>query len=455
MKAKKLFPIWLLTFLSALLYVSCTRTEDVLKCPDCNVILISIDSLRADHLGSYGYRKDTSPNIDRFSQDAVLFTRCMVQGTSTLISHASLFTSLIPSHHGASFTQKYGLSEDTQTIASIMKENGYATVSFNEGGQLSAKFGMDQGFDVYDSGPEKRNITDLCFSRIVDKGISWLEQNPEKKYFMFLHTYGIHHPYTPTQEYLDRIAPGYKGPLGTSVSVDLIYKAFRGEMILEDEEKENIVLAYDAEIRRMDDAFGVLIDFLKKTGLYDNTIIVLTSDHGEEFDDHGKIGMHAHTLFNELLNVPLIIKLPGSRSGGKVLDPLVASIDISPTLLDLVDLPGFPISDGISLSAAISGEEQASGRFLISQRDHPDEYADPRYWAIVSDKWKLYDDRLYDLENDPGERTDVSGQHRELKESLAMTALKFMSEKPGEHQKARSEMDEELIKRLKSLGYIK
>lgn len=455
MTAKKLCLVWIFAASCVFFCSSCKSTEEALRFPDCNVILISIDTLRADHLGSYGYERETSPNIDIFSRDAVLFTRCMVQGTSTLISHASLFTALIPSHHGASFTQKYGLPEDTQTIASIMKENGYATVSFNEGGQLSAKFGMDRGFDLYDSGPEKRKITDLRFARIVDKGTSWLEQNPEKKFFMFLHSYGIHHPYMPTQEYLDLIEPGYKGPLGTSVSVDLIYKVFRGELTLEDEEKENIVLAYDAEIRRMDEAFGVLMDFLKKKSLYDNTIIVLTADHGEEFDDHGKIGMHAHTLFNELLNVPLIIKLPGSRSSGKVLDPLVASIDISPTLLDLAGLPGFQISDGLSLSGAIRGEEQAKGRFLISQRDHPDEYTDPRYWAILSGKWKLYDDRLYDLENDPGERTDVSGQHPELKESLATTALKFMSEKPGELQRTRSEMDEELKKRLKSLGYIK
>ena len=154
--AKRFYLGWFLTALNIFFFVSCAGTEESLRCRDCNVILISIDSLRADHLGSYGYSRETSPHIDRFSQDALLFTRCMVQGTSTLISHASLFTSLIPIHHGASFSQQYGLSNDVQTLASLMKEMGYTTVSFNEGGQLSAKFGMDQGFDVYDSGPKKR-----------------------------------------------------------------------------------------------------------------------------------------------------------------------------------------------------------------------------------------------------------------------------------------------------------
>jgi arylsulfatase A-like enzyme len=447
---KHLYLTWILVVLTA-----CTGIEKNIQCPDCNIILISIDSLRADHLGIYGYGRETTPHIDRFSQDAVLFSKCFVQGTSTLISHASLFTSLIPIHHGASFTKKYALSEDVETIAKKMKKNGYATVSFNDGGQISAKFGMDQGFDVFDSGPEKRKIEELQFSKIVDRGISWIQMNKGKKFFMFLHTYDIHHPYTPSQKYIDLIEPGYKGPLGTSITVEMIYQAFRGKKTLEEEEKENIVVAYDAEIRRMDEAFGVLIAFLEETNLYDNTIIVLTSDHGEELDDHGKIGMHAHTLYNELLHVPFIMKLGGSRLGGKVVDSLVGSIDISPTLLDSVDLPGFELTDGMSLFDIIKGKKKEKGIFLISQRDHPHEYADPRYWAIISDGWKVYDDRLYDLENDPGERLDVSDQHEELKETLVKMALEYMSGKPGQHKKTKSEMDEDLKNRLKSLGYIK
>ena len=455
MKALKLFPIWLLTSLSALFCVSCIRTEDALKCPDCNVILISIDSLRADHLGSYGYRKDTSPNIARFSQDAVRFTKCMAQGTSTLISHASLFTSLIPLHHGASFRYKYGLPDEMQTIAEIMRENGYTTISFNDGGQISAKFGMDQGFDYYDSGLESRGIKELSFENIVNKSIAWIESNHDKKFFMFLHTYEVHLPLTPSPEYLSLFDSDYDGSLGPIITKDIINKALKGKLLIDEEDKKHIVNAYDAEIRSVDYAFGILIEFLKKKDIYDNTIIVLTSDHGEEYNDHGKIGMHAHTLYNELLNVPFIIKLNGSQFAGKVFDHFVASIDISPTLLELVELPGFRIAEGISLFDTIRGKKEKAGRFLFAQRDHPQEYTDPRFWAIMNQRWKLYNDRLFDLENDPSEKMDVSEDYQELKKSLAKAALDFMAAEPGNFDKAKIKLDEELKKRLRSLGYIK
>jgi len=434
MMARKKCLIWICSALSAFFYSSCKGTEENLRCPDCNVILISFDAVRADHLGCYGYQKETSPCIDRFSQDAILFAKCMAQGTATLISHASLFTSLIPLHHGASFRYNLGLPDEMQTIAEIMRENGYTTISFNDGGQISAKFGMDQGFDYYDSGPENRDIKELSFQNIVKKSISWIERNSEKKFFMFLHTYEAHQPLTPDPEYLDLFESEYEGSLGSTISNDLIDKVFKGELHIDEEDKKHIVNAYDAEVRSVDDAFGILINFMKKTGLYDNTIIVLTSDHGEELDEHGKIGMHAHTLYNELLHVPFIIKLGGSRFAGKVVDLLVGSTDISPTLVDLVNLPGFRISEGISLSEIISGKKQERERFLLAQRDHPQEYTDSRFWAIMNERWKLY---------------------KELKESLAKVALDFMSAKPGDFNKAKMELDEELKKRLKSLGYIK
>jgi arylsulfatase A-like enzyme len=419
------------------------------------VILISIDALRADHLGCYGYQRETSPSIDRFSQDAVLFGNCMVQGTSTLISHASLFTSLIPLHHGASFRYKIGLPEEAQTIAEILRENGYTTISFNDGGQISDKFGMGQGFDLYESRPENKDIKDLNFRSIVDKSISWMEKNADKKFFMFLHTYETHQPLTPKQEYLNLFESDYEGSLGPIITNELIRKLYLGEIQLDDEDKKHIINAYDAEVRSVDDAFGILTDFMKETNLYDNTIIILTSDHGEEYDEHGKIGMHAHSLFNELLHVPFIMKLGSSKLAGESVDTPVGSIDISPTILDILRMPGFDIAEGISLLSLMIGKDKVREGFLFAQRDHPQEYTDPKFWAIMNERWKLYNNRLYDLKNDPGEYVDVSEDHPELKESLAKIALEFMAAKPGDYNKEKMELDEELKKRLRSLGYIK
>jgi len=169
------------------------------------VVLVSIDTLRPDHLGCYGYARPTSPNLDAFRKDAILFTNAFAHAPSTLASHAAILTSLIPPHHGGSIANDFTVSGDVVTLAEAMREAGYSTASFNGGVQLDASYGLDQGFDIYvsaksrDSGAESLVDETDRFGHEVEQARTWIETQRGRAFFLFLHTYEVHHPYTPEE----------------------------------------------------------------------------------------------------------------------------------------------------------------------------------------------------------------------------------------------------------------
>jgi len=423
------------------------------KDKDFNIILISIDTLRADHLGCYNYPRNTSPSLDKFRENAVLFRWCIAQSSSTLTSHASMLTSLIPSHHGAFFTRGQALPDNTQTMAELLKQKGYRTISFNDGGQIAPKYGLNQGFDRYESMSDNLKAEHLNFYRVVTKTMTWLDQNPDEKFFLFLHTYETHHPYTPKKRQLKLFESTYNGDLNWQITVEMIERINKGEIKLTDEDKQHINNTYDAEIRSMDESFGLLIDYLKKKKLYDNTLIIFTSDHGEEFGEHGTWAMHSHTLFNDQLHVPLLIKLPGSKFASRKVDHLVRGIDILPTVMDLLDEEMSKDFEGTSLVPLMKGIPPKKLVFTISQRDMQKTY-DSAYWSVTTRKWKLYDSKLYDLLNDPGELKDIAGSHEDLKTNLQKYALKYIKRKNEKFPVKKVILDDDLREKLKSLGYL-
>lgn len=420
---------------------------------DFNVILISIDTLRADHLGCYNYPRNTSPFIDQFRTDSVLFRRCMAQSPSTLASHASILTSLIPSHHGAFFSRSQPLPNNIITMAELLQQNGYRTISFNDGGQIAPEFGLNQGFEKYESMTSGSELKRLHFNRIVSKTMEWLDQHHDEKFFLFLHTYETHHPYFPKERYLNLFESNYNGKLSRFIKMKLIRQINNGELKLNEEDKQHIINAYDAEIRSMDDSFGLLMDFLKKNKCYDNTLIIFTSDHGEEFGEHGTWATHSHSLFNDQLHVPLIIKLPGSKFFSRNVDHLVRSIDILPTVMDLLGEKMSKDFEGTSMVPLMKGSRPRNPMFAISQRDVPETNA-PAYWSIMTGTWKLYDAKLYNLLSDPGEFKDVSGLHENLKKTLEKYAIKYIKPKKANISSKKVTMDDALKEKLKSLGYL-
>ena len=361
-----------------------------------NVILISIDTLRADHLGCYGYDRDTSPALDALSEEAVVFEETIAQAPSTLHSHASMFTSLLPHHHQATWAGKTRIPEAAVTLAEVFLQAGYRTAAFTGGGQMDRIFGLDQGFELFEQPSAER------FEGTVWKGVQWIGSDDSRPFFLFLHSYEVHHPYTPRAEYLALFESSYSGALPSDISLEVLGQINRGEIPFdEDQDLRHVIAAYDAEIRSADVGLANLIDYLWKEGLYDDTLIVFTSDHGEEFGEHGQVGVHSHTLFDELLKVPLVIKLPGSTHGGRRVGQQVRGIDVAPTIVSVVGLEvpqEFAGSDITSLLADGERDELIA----ISRLDLPPGL--PGTTSVRTKRWKLIEGELMDLLKDPAEQ---------------------------------------------------
>jgi arylsulfatase A-like enzyme len=348
---------------------------------------------------------------------------------------------------------KTALSPEFVTLAERLKEQGYETASFNGGVQLAPVYGLDRGFDVYESARGEPASADVMredidrFSHAVGAAIEWMEARRDRPFFLFLHSYEVHHPYTPDDRYLDLFEEDYRGLLPRHISVRLLER-LKQRPRLDHRDLQHIVNTYDAEIRSVDDAFGDLVDYLKRVGSYDRTLMVLTSDHGEEFGEHGRVGWHNHTLFDELLKVPLIIKLPDSRHGGGTVWQLVRSIDIAPTILAALDVPIPETFDGTNLLELLRAEHR-DPLVAVSERDHPRN----RSVSIHTGRWKLYDGELYDLEHDPAEQKPVTESHADVARSLQSRLEDVVAARdPGTAVEVQP--DRKTLERLRALGYV-
>ena len=419
-----------------------------------NVILLSIDTLRYDHLGAYGYPRETSPNIDALARESLVFEQAIAHSPSTLSSHASILTSLLPQHHGASIGRETALPEQVLTLAEVLQENRYATASFNGGIQLDAVYGIAQGFDLYQSArlentpahalrdPEDRLIS------VVARALDWIEATRERPFFLFLHSYEVHHPYTPQDEFYVPTHEGYEGVVPRDVPVEFLEAVVAGKVKLNAEDHQRIVDSYDAEIRSVDAAVGKLIDELMRTGVLDETVLIVTSDHGEELGEHGWMGWHGHTLYDELLRVPLLIRLPEAEDGGRRVRHQVRGIDIAPTVLDLVDIEVPAVFGGRSLLQA--DVRDAVSHLAVSKRDTgPEE----DILSLRTEEWKLVHGRVYHLTEDRAEQTDVYATHRALAESLR-EALDTLVGERALQAGTPVKPDSILVDRLRALGYL-
>jgi arylsulfatase A-like enzyme len=418
-------------------------TEDY-ECLGCSVILISIDTLRADHLGSYGYFRETSPNIDRFTEDSVIFRTAIVQAPSTVRSHASILTSLYNFQHRARSFPFTPLPEEATTVTEVLSREGYETVAFTGSGQVHPEYGLAQGFDIYD------NRAGRSFGDAVDDAIEWLEAESRGKFFMFLHTYEVHAPYRPKQEYLDLFTPEPESRLPEHISIEIIDEVnleFFGRRTYKPADVRQIMRSYDAEIRSVDDSFGRLVEALESMGEYEDLLIVFTGDHGEEFGEHGMIARHSHTLHDETLKVPLIMKFPRGSFASTDLRSQVRSIDIAPTITDVLAIESPPSFQGISLIEVITGTDQRA-RFAVSELGN-----DAISTAIRTERWKLYNDRLFDLVADPMELEDVSARYPTVRVALESRLVDLVS---GGNvlESEQGDPSEEVLRQLRALGYV-
>ncbi|HOY99932.1 MAG TPA: sulfatase [Candidatus Aminicenantes bacterium] len=440
-----------------------------------NIILISIDTLRADHLSLYGYRLPTSPATERLAGDGVLFTSCFSGAPYTLASHATMLTGLNPARHQALYMAD-GIPPAVPTIAEILRRAGYETAAFTGGGQLNAKYGFAKGFGLYNERAGSNRLENSA-DRIRRNAAQWLESRKESKFFLFLHTYQPHNPYR-SPEFPERALFLRDDMPWNRVSLQDVLghgfpHLFRSLTPLE---HENMTALYDVEIRTVDRyLIGPLVEDLKRLGLYENALIILTADHGEEFFDHGA-WEHGHTLYNELIRVPLVIKLPRSREAGRRVREDVGLVDLVPTILAEAGVAAPPSGfDGTSLCPLLNGEN-LPGRTLISFLPAGFVYDFPSRVAVLRRPYKLVLNgefrpgfreyftppppegipiELYDLAADPMEKINLADRNAAVVRELLPVAEAYLKAAMDRAGRRELVVDKKLEEELRSLGYLR
>jgi arylsulfatase A-like enzyme len=424
-----------------------------------NVVLYVIDTLRADRLGCYGYPRPTSPRIDGLAASGVLFRHAVAQSSFTLPSTASILTGRNPKHHGA-LAPRHRLQPDVTTLAEALARHGYRTAAFVTNYLASSVFGLDRGFDTfrfYREEGTRRSSVYLPSSALGRRVSRWVERQGEKPFFLYVHATDPHFPYRPPRRtarsflrpgityadalaIVDRSRPFFLGNENWGLRPSPV--PARDVAVFRD--------LYDGDVRTADEGVGTLLDVLAHRGLIDETVVILTSDHGEEFLEHGGLA-HSQTLYDEVLRVPLLIRLPGGASGGTVVESIAQHVDIVPTILDVLGLPVPAGLDGSSLLAPRSAEEDETYSFLrLGGRELE---------AMTTGRWKVVHNiareegpqyEAYDLVRDPREHGDPAAASRVLI-GYAMARLRELG--ATDHAEG-PRVDPEKLRRLQALGYV-
>lgn len=422
-----------------------------------NIILISADTLRADHLGCYGYERDTTPALDRLAAGAVRFQRVISQAPYTAPSHMSMLTSLYPSFHKVNRIKEDRLDPAVVTLAEALYGAGYRTWGITGGGQVSSGYGFAEGFESY---MEFTSPKDDVKKKVAET-IQFIQRNKNLPVFVFFHTYKPHAPYRPLPPYDTMYDPGYTGSLNGDIPT--IEAVNSGKIAADQADLDHLTALYDGDIREMDDQLAELFRFLEDHDLWQDTILVFTSDHGEEFGEHGKYGVHSHTLYHELVSVPLILHYPGAEGKPSSVSEQVSSIDIYPTLLQLA---GIKTPEGIQGSSFLplmkKGRESGERPPAYSERLPSDapfirSLRRPDFTYMFWDyKDAGRNDHMYfDLRRDPWEQNSLDIPDGRLR-SLFNQILFLIEEgkKPGKVW-GKQELDPETLEILRTLGYIK
>ena len=422
-----------------------------------NLIIISIDTLRADHIGCYGYQRPTSPAIDKFASEALLFEDVMSTSPWTLPAHGSLLTGLYPNRHGLK-SYDNTMPGGIRMLADILKESGYATAAVVNSHCLSTRYGFNQGFDAY------AYLKEVVFqrgpSKVGEEGIKRLRSRPDRPFFLFLHYFDVHSDYSSLPYYEQQFVRPYNG-IANGSSRQLSAHCI-GEITFDQAAADHLIDLYDAGIRQMDDGIDALLKSLKSQKLLDDSILIITSDHGEEFLEHGGV-LHSQTQYQELLHIPLIIKGPGIPKSKRI-KSVVSLVDVVPTVLSLLGIAEPESLDGVDLCPLWQEREpQFPSRYLFagaSKLTGPDQrskYHDTKR-AVRHPRYKLHYDRLtkqaqlYDLQYDQKEKTNVASSHGPLVSSM-LSQLKIYTN-VNEVGVPLEPLSPEELQTLKSLGYL-
>ena len=371
--------------------------------------IVDVDTLRADHLGCYGYDRDTSPNIDAFATQSLLFERTFSQAPNTPPSQASILSGLYPSTHGMVYDEDR-ISGEVVMLAEALSARGFRTAGFHDGGYLREVFGFGQGFELYDD--NKGGGLEV----IGPKAIDWLNEHADEDFLLFIHTYDTHTPYAPKPPYDSMFMEGVPDPTpGFEPTTDRMEQIRLSKytdtlLTLPDNDLAYAMALYDGEIRAVDTWFGEFWRVVRELGLDRRATVVFISDHGEEFQEHGSV-LH-EKLYATVTHIPFMIRLPGGRLARRIPE-IVESVDLMPTLLELTGTPIPSAVQGASLLQLMLGQ--------VSDLDHVAFSESPffghRRAVAFGDHHLLYTKKnnqteLYNLRTDPREEQDRSQKDR-------------------------------------------
>ncbi|MDD5556524.1 MAG: sulfatase-like hydrolase/transferase [bacterium] len=428
MRAKRIAPV-LAAVAAAAVIVFLLRRGGAGDRP--NVLLITLDTTRADRLGCYGRRDAETPALDGLARSGVLFTRAFCNVPLTLPSHATIMTGLYPPEHGCRVNGAHGLPEGLPTLAETFSSRGYETAAFIAAFVLDAKFGVSRGFGTYDQfevpNPEQIDENIMYRYRPADRvagaALEWLAGHHARPFFCWVHFFDPHHPYYLLQPFMREAR-------------------FRGR-------------PYDAEIAFMDGQIARLVAFLRERGLLEKTIVVVVGDHGESLGEHGE-DEHGLLLYNGVMRVPLIVSAPGRVEGGAESPALVSTVDIFPTVLDLLGWPLPGRVSGASFADALAGGSPPPRPFYSETEFPLTEYGWSPLQSITTDGWKFIDaprEELYEWGADPGEERNLAGERPEKARELR-AALERLEAAMVKTEAAEVAMDDASRRILESLGYL-
>ena len=408
--------------------------------PVDRVLLISLDTCRADHLNCYGYSRRTTPHIDAVARDGSLFTNVVSPTPMTLPSHSTMLTGTIPPYHGVHDNLMYGLGQDNVPLARILKDQGFSTGAVVGTFVLDAQFGLDRGFDTYDDRFENYDTaikhTQRKGSEVSRLAIEWLENHQEGKFFLFAHYYDPHAPYDPPE------------PFASKFSDDL----------------------YAGEIAYTDHCVGMVLQKLKDLGLYDSTLVIITADHGELLGEHGEPS-HSFFIYQNALRVPLVVKLPRSTGDDVALqgaadqqkepceiNSVAGLVDIVPTVCGLMGIESPAAVRGIDLSGALLGAKLPPiPRQLYCESLTSTKYGANSLLGLVTDRWKYIQTtrpELYDLQNDPTEKQNLIDVEVDRALMLQDQLRKILDSQVRELKDNKIASDADARRKLESLGYV-
>jgi arylsulfatase A-like enzyme len=412
-----------------------------------------MDAVRSDHFGCYGYSRQTTPQVDRFAEDAILFENVLSQSSWTRPSMVSVLSGLYPQQHGVNGGPIAVLTSKITSMAELLQEVDYETVGVITNSAVAMGYGMSQGFErwIHLRASDARPTYHAYSDEVNQEILAWLDSRGEhpRPFFLWAHSSDPHDPYTPPEPFRSRFVGSPIPPVARPIDA-------------QQTEQMNL---YDGEIAFNDHQFGLLMDGLKQRGLFEDTLIILVSDHGEGFKEHDRL-FHGNSLYSELLGIPLVMRLPrADRTQGVRIRSLVQQVDILPTVLDVL---------GISPSAQVQGTSTLPLLAMEAQEAKPAfSYLDFRGdWAesVTRDGWKLIRSRLsslsgtasemnrlelFDLNRDPHEQQDLSRKLPERTSQLVQILDEHKSVMSDQAITGRAvEPSEEVREELKALGYI-